>query len=213
LFRFADDFVGCFEYRHEAAAFERALLERLAQYGLELAPDKTKTIRFGRNGGGYNGRFDFLGFEFRWEDDRKGRPTVKRRTARKKLQTAVKRMGQWLKTHRHLKLSELMEKLAAKLRGHWNYYGVIGNSQSLSQFDYLVRGLLYKWLNRRSQKTSYTWPALHRLFQRHRVPTPKIVEQTRKRSSESSHPAWEFGQILALNLFGQHYRKPSARAS
>src|SRR5580765_1714441 len=57
LFRFADDFVGCFEYRHEAVAFERALLERMKQYGLELVVDKTKTIRFGRNGGPYNGRF------------------------------------------------------------------------------------------------------------------------------------------------------------
>ena len=89
LFRFADDLVACFEYRHEAAAFERELPERLAQYGLEVAPEKTKTIRFGRNGGPYNGRFDFLGFEYRWEPDRKGRPTVKRRTARKKLQGAV----------------------------------------------------------------------------------------------------------------------------
>ena len=149
LFRFADDFVACFEYRHEAAAFERALLERLAQYGLEVAPDKTKRIRFGRNGGPYNGRFDFLGFEYRWEEDRKGRPTVKRRTARKKLQGAVQRMGKWLQTHRHRKLPELMKTLAAKLRGHWNYYGIIGNSQSLSQYEYQVHGLLYKWLNRR----------------------------------------------------------------
>lgn len=210
LFRFADDFVGCFEYRHEAAAFERALLLRMAQYGLELAPDKTKTIRFGRNGGRYNGRFDFLGFEFRWEEDRKGRPSVKRRTARKRLQAAVKRMGQWLKSHRHLKLSELMEKLAAKLRGHWNYYGVIGNSQSLSQYDDLVRKLLYKWLNRRSQKGSYTWPALHRLWERFQVPRPRIVEQARSGGSESGQTEWDLGQVLALDLFGVHYRKTSA---
>ena len=104
MFRFADDFVACFEYRHEAAAFERALPARLAQYGLEVVPDKTKMLRFGRNGGRYNGRFGFLGFEFRWEPDRKGGPTVKRRTARKKLQAAVKRMGTWLRTRRHWKL-------------------------------------------------------------------------------------------------------------
>lgn len=213
LFRFADDFVACFEYRHEAAAFERALSERLKQFGLELAPDKTKMIRFGRNGGPYNGRFDFLGFEFLWEDDRKGRPTVKRRTARKKLQAAVKRMGQWLKTHRHYQLSKLMAKLAAKLRGHWNYYGVIGNSKSLSQYYYLVVGLLYKWLNRRSQKRSYRWPALYRLLKRFGVPPPKIVEQNRKQAKESSPPGWEFGQIIAVNLFGTHYRGTRATAS
>src|SRR5688572_2762318 len=84
LFRFADDFVACFEYRHEAEAFEKALTPRLAKFGLQVAVEKTKTLRFGRNGGPHNGRFDFLGFEFYWEEDRKGRPTVKRRTARKK---------------------------------------------------------------------------------------------------------------------------------
>jgi group II intron reverse transcriptase/maturase len=205
LFRFADDFVVCFEYRHEAAAFEQALPKRLAQYGLEVAPDKTRLLRFGRNGGPYNGRFDFLGFEFRWEPDRKGRPTVKRRTARKKLQTAVKRMGTWLRTHRHLKLPELMEKLKAKLRGHWNYYGVIGNSQSLSQYNDLVRGLLYKWLNRRSQKRSYTWRALNRLLERFQIPPPRIVEQVRKRLTESCQLVWKIGQVLAVDLFGPHY--------
>lgn len=210
LFRFADDFVTCFEYRHEAAAFERALPVRLAQYGLELAADKTKMIRFGHNGGPYNGRFDFLGFEFRWEADRQGRPTVKRRTARKKLQRAVARMGQWLKSHRHLRVSEIMAKLAAKLRGHWNYYGVIGNSQSLQHYDQLVRKLLYKWLNRRSQKRSYSWPALQRLLERFQVPRPRIVEQTRQRVQETSSLVWELGQVLTVNLFGAHYRRARA---
>jgi group II intron reverse transcriptase/maturase len=210
LFRFADDFVACFEYRHEAAAFEQALPVRLAQYGLELAPDKTKMIRFGRNGGPYNERFDFLGFEFRWEADRKGRPTVKRRTARKKLQRAVKRMGQWLKSQRHLQVSEIMAKLATKLRGHWNYYGVIGNSQSLQQYDELVRKLLYKWLNRRSQKRSYSWPALHRLLDRFQMPRPRIVEQARQRVQETAPSVWALGQILTMNLFGKHYRRASA---
>jgi RNA-directed DNA polymerase len=210
LFRFADDFVACFEYRHEAAAFERALKERLAQYGLEVAPDKTKMIRFGRNGGPYNGRFDFLGFEYRWEPDRKGRPTVKRRTARKKLQGAVQRMGDWLQTHRHWKLPDLMKTLAAKLRGHWNYYGVIGNSQSLNQYYYLSKGLLHKWLNRRSQKSSYTWRAFHRLLVRYETPKPKIVETGRKSLIESCQLVWKFGQVLAQDLYGKHYRKASA---
>lgn len=210
LFRFADDFVACFEYRHEAAAFERDLKERLGQFGLEVAPDKTKMIRFGRNGGLYNGRFDFLGFEYRWESDRKGRPTVKRRTARKKLQGAVQRMGDWLRTHRHRKLPELMKTLAAKLRGHWNYYGVIGNSQSLKQYYDLSCELLYKWLNRRSQKRSYTWRALNRLLERYAIPKPKIVEMGRGRPLESCQLVWSFGQVLAISLFGKHYRKARA---
>jgi len=78
LIRYADDFVVAFEYGHEAAAFDQALKTRLAQFGLELAADKTKTLRFGRNGGPHNGRFDFLGFEFYWQPDREGKPRVKR---------------------------------------------------------------------------------------------------------------------------------------
>ncbi|MGO8927740.1 MAG: group II intron reverse transcriptase/maturase [Limisphaerales bacterium] len=209
LFCFADDFVACFEYRHEAAAFERALPERLARYGLEVAPDKTKMIRFGRNGGPHNGRFDFLGFEYRWEPDRKGRPTVKRRTARKKLQGSVQRMGEWLRTHRHEKLRELMKTLKAKLRGHWNYYGVIGNSQSLNQYYYRTSELLYKWLNRRSQKRSYTWRALTRLLTRYEVPRSRIIEQGGK-LIESCQLVWKLGQGLAQDLYGKHYRRASA---
>ena len=72
MIRYADDFVACFEYRHEAEAFEKALKARLAKFGLEVATDKTKTLRFGHNGGPHNGRFDFLGFEFYWEPDRQG---------------------------------------------------------------------------------------------------------------------------------------------
>jgi group II intron reverse transcriptase/maturase len=211
LFRFADDFVACFEYRHEAAAFEQTLKRRLAEYGLEVAPEKTKLIRFGRNGGPHNGRFEFLGFEFRWEPSRLGKPIVKRRTARKKLQGAVHRMGEWLRTNRHRKLPGLMKTLAAKLRGHWNYYGVIGNSDSLVQYDWLTRGLLFKWLNRRSQKRSYPWEAFHRLVDRYKLPAPRIVEQCGTVKTATCQLVWRFGQVLAQDLFGKHYRP--ARAS
>jgi RNA-directed DNA polymerase len=89
MIRYADDFVACFEYRHEAEAFERELKTRLAKFGLELAAEKTKTLRFGHNGGPHNGRFDFLGFEFYWDTDRQGKPRVKRRTATKKHLAAI----------------------------------------------------------------------------------------------------------------------------
>jgi group II intron reverse transcriptase/maturase len=205
LFRFADDFVGGFGHRHEAEAMERELPPRLAQFGLEVAPDKTKRLRFGRNGGEYNGRFGFLGFEFRWEPDRKGRPTVKRRTAPKKLQGAVKRMGSWLRTHRHWKLPKLMEWLAMKLRGHWNYYGIRGNSRSLSRYEYAVQRLLYKWLNRRSQKRSFTWRALQRILKRFHIPRPRIVERLRQGWTETVRTV-ATKQVETINLFGDAYR-------
>jgi group II intron reverse transcriptase/maturase len=89
LFRYADDFVAAFEYRWEAAEFKRQLEERLKKFGLETAPEKTKTLRFGRNGREHNGRFDFLGFEFSWDLSRKGKPIVKRRTSAKKMRGSI----------------------------------------------------------------------------------------------------------------------------
>jgi hypothetical protein len=202
LFRFADDFVCAFAYRHEAEAFERMLKERLAKFGLEEAPDKTKTLRFGRCGGGYNERFDFLGFEFRWENSRAGKPIVKRRTARKKLRAAVVRFTEWLRTLRHRKLRELMKTVAAKHRGHWNYYGLIGNSPSLSQFRTLSCRILFKWLNRRSQRRSLTWRAFNRLLERHQVPLPRIWEQTVPASRGVGHPQGKVA-LSAWDLFMQ----------
>ena len=178
LFRFADDYVACLEYRHEAEAFEKAMKERLAQFGLEVAAEKTKTLRFGRNGGDYNGRFDFLGFEFYWGKNRKGKPWVQRRTATKKWRASVQRMKQWIKEQRHQTRDWLMKVLAAKLRGTWNYYGLIGNYPRMRSFYHATRRALLQWLNRRSQRPRVTWLALERMLTRFRVPPPGIVEQS-----------------------------------
>jgi group II intron reverse transcriptase/maturase len=181
MVRYADDFVACFAYRHEAEAFEKGLRERLAKFGLEVAADKTKTLRFGRNGGDHNGRFDFLGFEFYWEPDRKGRPRVKRRTATKKWRAGLQRIKDWIKTHRHAKLSCQMKTLGAKLRGTWNYYGLIGNYRRMQLLYAATCRMLHKWLNRRSQSKSVSWPALNRMLARFRVPKPSIAERNRAR--------------------------------
>src|SRR5207249_3787019 len=177
MIRYADDFVACFEYRHEAEAFEKGLKERLAKFGLEVAADKTKTLRFGHNGGPHNGRFDFLGFEFYWEPDRQGKPRVKRRTATKKWRAGVQRMTDWVKRHRHQKLRRTMKTVKAKLQGTWNYYGLIGNYRRMQLFYDATCRTLHKWLNRRSQRTSMTWPAFRRMLARFQVPRPRIVER------------------------------------
>ena len=181
MIRYADDFVACFEYRHEAEAFEKGLKERLAKFGLEVAADKTKTLRFGSNGGPHNGRFDFLGFEFYWEPDRQGKPRVKRRTATKKLRAGIQRMTEWVKTHRHQKLRDTMKRLRAKLRGTWNYYGLIGNHRRMQRFYDTTCRTLHKWLNRRSQKRSMTWAAFRRLLTRFEIPRPRIVQRQNQR--------------------------------
>ena len=177
MIRYADDFVACFEYRHEAQAFEAGLKPRLAKFGLEVAADKTKTLRFGRQGGPHNGRFDFLGFEFYWEPDRQGKPRVKRRTATKKHLAALQRIRDWIKQHRDQKQSRMLKTLKAKLQGTWNYYGLIGNFRRMQLLYDATCRAVFKWLNRRSQRKSLTWPGVNRLLARFHVPPPRIVEK------------------------------------
>lgn len=207
LFRYADDFVACFDYRHEAAAFEKALEERLRKFGLELAKDKTQTLRFGRRGGSGNGRFDFLGFEFRWERGLKGWPVVKRRTSPKKLRSALARLTEWSKTHRSTKVGEWMGTLRKKFQGYWNYYGVIGNSKSLGTYYTRACRTVFKWLNRRSQKRSYTWEAFNRLLKRHDVPPPRITEGRARHPESSGQPEFCFVANLRLTRAYERYWK------
>ena len=211
LIRYADDFVACFEYRHEAEAFETALKTRLAKFGLEVAADKTKTLRFGYNGGPHNGRFDFLGFEFYWQPDRKGKPRVKRRTATKKHRAAIQRMKDWIRKHRAQQQSRMIKTLKAKLQGTWNYYGLIGNFRRMQHlYDEFCRAL-YKWLNRRSQRKSLTWPAVKRLLVRFQVPRPRIVEKSGKRMP--SQMDLSFCQRIVDTPLRRLIRAAHARAS
>jgi RNA-directed DNA polymerase len=211
LIRYADDFVAAFEHRHEANAFEQALKTRLAKFGLEVATDKTKTLRFGRNGGPHNGRFDFLGFEFYWEPDSKGQPNVKRRTATKKHRAAIQRVQQWIKEHRHQKLQQTMASLRAKLQGTWNYYGLIGNSRRMKLLYDATCRALYQWLNRRSQKRSLRWAALNRLLTRFRVPKPRIVE--RANPGMPCQMGLSFYERMVEHHLGSVLRRAHARAS
>lgn len=197
LFRYADDFVAAFEYSQEAAQFERQLGGRLKQFGLETAPEKTKTLRFGRNRREHNGRFDFLGFEFSWGMSRKGKPIVKRRTATKKLLGSIGGFTEWIKKQRHRKLKDLMSILKRKLQGYWNYYGVIGNSKRLGQYYYQVSRLLFKWLNRRSQKKSFTWKSFNRLLKRFGIIQPHM---------KSAPSRQKEAQPESVDLFGTKYR-------
>ena len=211
LFRYADDFVVGFEYRHEAEAFDQALKARLADFGLEVAADKTKTLRFGRNGGPYNGRFDFLGFEFYWEPDRKGQPRVKRRTATKKWLAGKQRIRDWMREHRHDRLSRTMKTLRAKLQGTWNYYGLIGNYRRMKLTYEETRRSLYKWFNRRSQRQSLTWRGVDRLMERFQIPHPRIVEK--KGQKMPCQQEFSFCQRILGFLFPRRCPAAHARAS
>ena len=113
--------------------------------------------------------------------DRNRRPHVKRRTMRSRLRRALREMAVWLKAERSAGLRPLMRTLARKLLGHWNYYGVHYNSESLREFYKQVCRLVFRWLNRRSQRRSYSWERFNRMLVRYAIPKPRIVEPAMKR--------------------------------
>jgi RNA-directed DNA polymerase len=177
LIRYADDFVAAFECEADAQWFYGVLGERLMKFNLTLSADKTRVIAFDKRKEAGKTSFDFLGFEFRWGTDRKGRPNLKRRTARKKLRNSKRVFTEWCRKCRRDALPQLMATLNAKLRGYYNYYGVIGNYQSLAGFFWHVKRTLHKWLNRRSQRHSYTWAEFTELLKRYGVVQPHITQR------------------------------------
>ena len=166
LVRYADDFVCLFQYKSEAERFYTMLEERLGKFHLELAHEKTRILEFGRfaardrkaRGQRKPETFSFLGFTFYCSmDSKKSFFRVKVKSDRKKMVSKLKKLNIWLKSNRHIPIEELIRRLNKSLRGYYNYYGVTDNTRSLQMFSYTVTGLLFKWLNRRSQKRSYTW--------------------------------------------------------
>ena len=157
---YADDFVCCFQYQNEAELFtNKLLLERLRKFKLEVAKDKTRLIRFGRfakenNKNGKVETFDFLGFTHYCGKGRNGNFRVKRKTSRKKFKAKVKEFKIWIKDHRNTKVRDMIEMINIKLKGHYQYFGITDNSESLNKFKNCINKLLWKWLNRRSQRKS-----------------------------------------------------------
>ena len=134
--------------------FHRELPDRLKKFGLSISEEKTRIVRFTKHRMQDQSRFDFLGFEFRWSKNRSGKPQVKRRTSRKKLRQSLRNFTDWCRENRNLPLRLLFSSLNSKLRGYYNYYGVIDNSGSLWEYFYYAVKTLFKWLNRRSQRRS-----------------------------------------------------------
>jgi group II intron reverse transcriptase/maturase len=175
LIRDADDFVCAFQYQADAERFYRELGQRLGKFGLELSPDKTRVIPFTRQQGPGHTSFDFLGFECRWGRDRAGKPHLKRRTSRKKLRNSLKRVTEWCQEKCRDRRKDLVRELNAQLRGSYHYSGVNGNSASRHEFFTCVLRILFKWLNRRSQRRSYTWTGFRDLLHHFRVERPHLV--------------------------------------
>jgi group II intron reverse transcriptase/maturase len=185
LCRFADDFVCAFQYRGDAERFYKVLGNRLKKFGLGLATEKTKIINFSRLNKQERNSFEFLGFEYRWGVSRKGKNILRKQTSKKKLKNSLATITDWIKEKRNVKLRLFFKELNAKLRGYYNYYGVIGNFASLQFFFYQVVLLLRKWLNRRSQRPSYNWQGFNEMLNHYRIERPRITEKPHTRAAPS----------------------------
>lgn len=182
IVRYADDFVICVQYKDEAIKILTALKRRLAKFKLELAEDKTRLIEFGRfakqNAEVKDQRaatFNFLGFTHFIDKTRKGGFKLGRTTDRKKLRMKLKEMNEWLRASRNMfVIADIWKTLRAKLRGHFQYYGVSGNFRAIKRFEYQTKRMILKWLNRRSQKKSFNWESFILYLNRHPLPTSKI---------------------------------------
>ena len=154
------------------------LPKRLEKYNLEVAEDKTQCMRFSRFEPSLMNRFTFLGFEFYWDWDKKKTARLFRRTARKKLQVKKAELSAYIKKIRYMKTSKLIGKLTEKLRGHYGYFGVVGNLDSLKAMYSHAEEKLYKWLNRRSGRKSMTWKKLKRTIAYCALARPVVKART-----------------------------------
>ena len=179
MIRYADDCVWAFEYQEDAQRFYEALKVRLRKFKLELSEGKSSIVNFNRHQP--EGRFCFLGFEYYWSRDRKGRPHVKKRTSRKKLRQSIRNVNEWLKNNRGRLLKELFRRLNRMLRGYFNYYGIIGNYTSIHEYHWHVVHYLRKWLSRRSQRGQISWAKMKSLKERFKLVGPSINEKGGRR--------------------------------
>jgi RNA-directed DNA polymerase len=164
-FRFADDFLACFQYKADAESFRKCLEDRLEGFGLKLAEEKTRCIEFGRfarenaqKRGEKPKDFTFLGFKHYCGKTKEGYFKVKRRTSRKKLGQSLREFTHWAKKARHvLRKGEMLRQARAKVIGHLSYYAIADNLERCSYYVYRATRILFKWLNRKSQRKAYTW--------------------------------------------------------
>ena len=183
LIRYCDDFVVCFQRKSDAVRFRAELDGRLGKFGLEVAAEKTKILEFGplaelkaKARGEKPQTFDFLGLTHFCSRTRNGRRfRMKRKTSRKKFKAKLFAFKEWLKKSRTLPTPELMKTAAAKLRGHFAYYGVTDNSQGIARFDHEIRKLLFKWLNRRGKRGCMSWEKFAKLLEKYPLPKPRIM--------------------------------------
>jgi RNA-directed DNA polymerase len=178
VFRYADDVVICCRYEEDAVRVKKALGKRLEKYKLKLNEEKTKIVKFSkrksRQGIKQEG-FDFLGFTFYLGRSLKGTTIPKVKTSGKRYRSKLNKVKEWARQIRNkAKLSVIWEKFCSKLRGHVQYYGVSFNSRAVEKFIREAEKILFKWLNRRSQRKSFDWDRFHLFQKKHPLPEVKV---------------------------------------
>jgi RNA-directed DNA polymerase len=177
LIRYADDFVIGFRDPSDARRVMEVLPKRFGKYGLTVHPTKTKLVPFcppspktkDQSGPGAHrpGTFDLLGFTHYWGRSLRGYWVIKQKTAASRFSRAVRSIDSWCRDNRHLPIGEQQQKLNEKLRGHYAYYGVTGNSGALSRYLWEVQRRWRKWLYRRSRTRSMNWARFRSLLRRY----------------------------------------------
>lgn len=195
VIRFADDTVVGFQYESDAKQFHEELKERLQKFGLELHPEKTRLIEFGRYASenrkkrneGKPDTFTFLGFTHICGKTKKnGRFTIWRHTIKRRMQKKLKEVKDELKERRHDSIQATGQWLKAVVTGHYRYYGVPGNYEAMNDFRHLIGQRWKQSLKRRSQKGNITWEKMGKLIDRW-IPQPQICHK---------YPAERIGVII-----------------
>ena len=182
LFRYADDFLCVFRYKEDAEQFERALKDRLEGFGLEVAPEKTKRIEFGsyavenaKRKGVKRPMFTFLGFTHYCGRTRHGYFKVKRCTSMKKFRLKLREYTEWIRKARSgFPTGELMRRAKSRIQGHLNYYAITDNGRMCESYRHWFTRITYKWLNRRSQKQSYSWNEFNQMLEQVKWPKARV---------------------------------------
>jgi group II intron reverse transcriptase/maturase len=181
LVRYADDFVCCFQYEKDAKGFYQALKHRLNKFNLEIAEEKTQIIPFGRfaadskqKGDGNPPTFDFLGFTHYCGKSKKGKFRVKRKTSQKKMISKLKANKEWMKSNRHRDMEEIVNRLRRSLQGYYNYYCITDNITTVVKFHDEVVRQFFRWMNRRSQRKSFTWEKFETFLKKFPLPKPEV---------------------------------------
>ncbi|HUQ08050.1 MAG TPA: reverse transcriptase domain-containing protein, partial [Kofleriaceae bacterium] len=177
LVRYADDFVIVFAKEDDARRVLAVLPERFGKYGLTLHPDKTRLVDFRRPSreGVRRKTFDLLGFTHFWGISKAGKLVMQRKTASDRFGRALKRATEWCRANRHLPVEQQHRMLVQKLRGHYSYFGIVGNRRALDRFQFELTRVWHKWLHRRSNRARMWWVRFRHLLERFPLPRPRIA--------------------------------------